>query len=430
MFIDPLVRDYGEHGELVGLCDSSQVRMNYHQRRLMEEYGHHEVPTFLASDFENMIEQTRPDVVIVCTMDSTHHDYIVHALRLGCDVVTEKPMTTDETKCAAIFEAIEETGKCVRVAFNYRWTPGTTKVKELLAKNTIGSIQAVNLEYQLNTSHGADYFRRWHADKSCSGGLLVHKSTHHFDLVNWWIDAIPSEVFAWGGLNFYGRANALARGDENLTHYKRYSGEEANADPFALSIEEGAAKELYRNAEAESGYIRDANVFREGISIEDTMAVLVKYRTGVLLNYSLVAYSPLEGYRVTFTGDRGRIEYSESHASHIIVGQSDKELAEEQAEGDGHQMHLKVFPHFQSGYEVEIEAVEGGHGGGDPLLQAQIFSPNAPEEIWHRNAGHEQGAASILVGAAANRSITCGQPVQISDLFALRPEAKHLSELI
>jgi len=430
MFIDPLVRDFHADGELVGLCDVSLVRAAYHQRRLQQEYGYREVPIFSAADFDGMIAETQPDVVIVCTMDSTHHEYIVRALELGCDVVTEKPMTTDEEKCRAIFEAVERTGKTVRVAFNYRWGPGPTAARRAIAQGVIGNIKAVNLEYQLNTDHGADYFRRWHSDKSSSGGLLVHKSTHHFDLVNWWIDAIPDEVFAWGGLMFYGKENACARGEEKLTSYERYTGSQTEGDPFAFHLEDDTLKEIYLNAEAESGYIRDRNVFRAGISIEDTMSVLVKYRTGALLNYSLVAYSPLEGFRVTFSGDKGRIEYSESHAPHIITGQSDTELAAQQAQGDGHQSHLRVIPHFQAGYDVPIEMAEGGHGGGDPLLQEQIFSAHPPAENDGRNAGHEQGAASMLIGAAANRSMLCGQPVRINDLLPVRPQAQHLSELV
>ena len=430
MFIDPLVREHSEHGELVALCDASRVRATYHQQRMMSDYGYHEVPIYRAEDFALMVQETKPDVVIVCTMDATHHEYIIAAMELGCDVVTEKPMTTDEAKCRAIFEAVQRTGRNVRVAFNYRWTPGTTKVREMIAQGVIGNIQAVNLEYQLNTHHGADYFRRWHADKCCSGGLLVHKSTHHFDLVNWWIDAIPEEVFAWGGLKFYGKQNALARGDDALTRHERYTGVSTDDDPFAFPIDEGILKDLYLDAEAETGYIRDRNVFREGINIEDTMAVLVKYRTGVLLNYSLVAFSPLEGFRVTFSGDKGRMEYTEMHNSHIITGQSDTELAEEQAQGDGHRMQLWVYPHFKAGYEVPIESAEGGHGGGDPMLQTQIFDANPPKETLGRNAGHEQGAASILIGISANHSMATGKPVCLNDLCEVRPGAKKLSELI
>ena len=47
-----------------------------------------------------------------------------------------------------------------------------------------------------------------------------------------------------------------------------------------------------------------------------------------------------------------------------------------------------------------------------------------------RSAGHEQGAASLLIGAAANQSIASGQPVDLDDLLHLKPAALRLSELM
>ena len=92
------------------------------------------------------------------------------------------------------FETIEETGKSLRVTFNYRYAPHNSKVRELIMNDTIGKVNHVHFEWFLNTSHGADYFRRWHRDKRNSGGLLVHKSTHHFDLVNFWLGTKPKQV--------------------------------------------------------------------------------------------------------------------------------------------------------------------------------------------------------------------------------------------
>src|SRR5690606_23543453 len=123
--------------------------------------------------------------------------------------ITEKPMTIDAEKARLILQTVERTGRRVRVAFNYRWSPHRTKVKELLESGAIGRVRSVNVEYLLNTNHGADYYRRWHAHMAESGGLLIHKSTHHFDLVNWWLDAVPQQVFAFGQLDFYGQANAI-----------------------------------------------------------------------------------------------------------------------------------------------------------------------------------------------------------------------------
>jgi predicted dehydrogenase len=316
----------------------------------------------------------------------------------------------------------------VRTTFNMRWTPGASKVRELIAQGTIGRIRHVDFEYQLNTSHGADYFRRWHSTKEYSGGLLVHKSTHHFDLINWWIDAIPKTVFAMGDLVFYGMKNALERGDDKLTRYARYTGvPESVGDPFRLALDDGKdrfARELYLNAEEETGYIRDQNVFREGIDIEDSMSLLIRYRTGEMATYSLNAYCPNEGFRVLFSGDRGRIEYLEKFDSHILG-----ENGETKSNSEGHSRSLQIQKLFSEPYEVQIAKVEGGHGGGDTLLREQIFSAAPPRDLLGRSAGHEQGAASMLVGAAGNLSISTGQPIKIDDLLELNSSATRLHEL-
>ena len=226
---------YADYAELVGLCDLSQVRMDYYNRQLAER-GFEPAPTYAAADFDRMIRETQPDVVIVTTMDSTHHEYIVRAMEAGCDVICEKPMTIDAEKARLILGAIERTGRELRVTFNYRYAALSTKVRELLMQGLIGRVFHVNFQWLLDTYHGADYFRRWHRERDKSGGLLVHKATHHFDLVNWWIDSRPKTVFALGDLNFYGAENAAERGESYA--YSRYTGvPEAGDDPFALTLD-------------------------------------------------------------------------------------------------------------------------------------------------------------------------------------------------
>lgn len=182
--------------------------MNYANKLLTDKYNYNAVKTYKSEEFDNMIEAEKPDAVIVTSVDRTHHTYIIRALELGCDVITEKPMTVDEEKCQEILDAVERTGRSVRVTFNYRYAPHHTKARELIASGVIGDVTSIHFEWLLNTQHGADYFRRWHRDKRNSGGLLVHKSTHHFDLVNFWIGSQPDTVFAMGDLLFYGRENA------------------------------------------------------------------------------------------------------------------------------------------------------------------------------------------------------------------------------
>jgi len=432
-FVEPLVTTYRGHHTLVGLCDTSAVRMTYYNRLLAGELGAQAVPAYAAADFDRMLREQRPDVVFVCSVDATHADYIVRALCAGCDVITEKPMTIDAASCRAIFDAVAVTGRNVRVAFNYRWAPYRSRVKELLAAGTIGRVRSVTLEYLLDTNHGADYFRRWHATAAQSGTLLVHKSTHHFDLVNWWLNAIPAQVFAYGNLAFYGRANAEARGDGRFTCYSRYTGQpDSRDDPFRLDLTASEPfRQLYLAAEAETGYVRDRNVFRDGIDVPDQMSLNVRYRTGELLTYSLTCFSPREGMRVAFNGDRGRLEYHEFTGTHMNRAVRAKDFKNDtvpgaEAEGEW----IRVYPHFQSSYLVPVVAATGPHGGADAALCEAFFSPDAPAvDPLGRLAGHEQGAASILVGIAGVESIRRNQPVDVVDLVSLRPDAKQLSEL-
>ena len=95
------------------------------------------------------------------------------------------------------------TGRRVRVTFNYRYSPPRTQIKDILMSGAIGDVLSVDFHWLLNTHHGADYFRRWHREKKNSGGLMVHKATHHFDLVNWWLGAMPVQVMATGKREFY-----------------------------------------------------------------------------------------------------------------------------------------------------------------------------------------------------------------------------------
>ena len=172
--------------------------MDFWNKFFKEEYKHKPLPTYKADQFDRMIAEIKPDKVIVTSMDRTHHKYICRAMELGCDVITEKPMTMDAEKCQQIIDTQKRTGRHVTVTFNYRYSPRNTKIKEIIKSGLVGDITSVHFEWMLNTSHGADYFRRWHRCKNNSGGLLVHKATHHFDLVNWWIDSQPETVFSMG----------------------------------------------------------------------------------------------------------------------------------------------------------------------------------------------------------------------------------------
>ncbi|MBQ7064275.1 MAG: Gfo/Idh/MocA family oxidoreductase [Firmicutes bacterium] len=413
MYYEAICTTYKDTSELVGFCDLSQTRMDYTNKVIQEQYGYHEVPTYIYTEFDKMIEETKPDVVIVTSIDRTHHQYIIRAMELGCDVITEKPLTVDEKKAQAIVDAQKRTGRNLRVTFNYRYAPTNTKVRELIMNGVIGEVYSVHFEWLLNTQHGADYYRRWHRNKTNSGGLLVHKSTHHFDLVNFWLGTAPETVFAFGKRNFYGKENAERRGVTNF-YYRSTDAPAAEGDPFAITLKDGGRMEgLYYNAEGDSGYLRDRSVFGDDISIEDTMSVLVEYKSGAQMSYSLNTYCPWEGFIVTFTGSKGRIEYKQVERSYINAG------GDRNNEGAVRRADIMVYPLFAEPYKVDVVMGKGGHGGGDNVMLNDIFSDNPPYDPFHRAAGYVEGCNSILTGIAANKSIASGLPVKVDTLVKL-----------
>ncbi len=410
-----LVEKYSDHLEFVGLCDINPGRLAF-----AKEYMGVGCPTF--TSFEQMMDKTKPEIVIVTTVDGTHHEFIIKALERGADAVTEKPMTTNEVKCRAILDAEKRTGRTVHVGFNYRYGSHFTKIQELLTYGRLGKLTSVDFHWYLNTDHGASYFRRWHGIREHGGTLLVHKATHHFDLLNWWINSDPVEVYAYGALEHYGKNNAF-RSEKCRTcpHQDKCK--------FYWDITRNSHyMKLYVANEHHDGYIRDACLWRNEIDIFDKMAVQIKYANEVQVSYSLTTYSPFEGWQIAFNGFDGRmdswdgipwqkgrkqIDQAQLHALEMR-----QDLEEDRSEFN----EIMVSQNFGKTEQIKVPKVYGGHGGGDSKLIDRLFvNPEAPDPLSHA-AGSRDGAMSILIGIAARKSIDTGKPVKIADLTDLVPQ--------
>ena len=379
-----------EHVALVGLSDTNPERLAVVAAAL-DTAG-----PGVTTDLGAMLGAAKPHTLVVCTRDDTHADIIVKALEAGIDVVTEKPMATTAEDCRRILDAEARTGRRVDVAFNYRFAPTSRKIRELVASGRIGEVTSVDFHWYLDTVHGADYFRRWHAYKRHSGSLFVHKATHHFDLLNWWIDSDPVRVFAQGALRKYGAA-----GPYRWTRCKGCP--HAGECEFYLDISKSAwLTALYEAPSEADGYVRDACVYREDIDIYDTMTAAILYANGVQVSYSLNAYMPIEGYQLAFNGTHGRIEVR---------------MYEKQAFGAPHgRDEVLVLGTDRSVERIRVEHGPGGHFGGDPLLHRSLFVPEADDPM-NQRAGARAGALSVLTGVAATKSAETGQPVDILPLL-------------
>lgn len=418
MYAKDLVHQYTDVAKLTGLCDPNPGRLEWAKSELGIE-----IPCF--TDFDKMLDTVPCDSVIVTTIDSVHDEFIIKAMQRGKDVITEKPITINEEKMRRIIAAEKETGRDVKVTFNCRYIPYTVKIKEMLSSGIVGDIHSVEFKWSLDTVHGADYFRRWHRKKENSGGLLVHKSTHHFDMINWWLDMEPQEVSAMGSRHYYKPEQKPGHGERCLTCSITDECE------FYLDINSGQLKEAYSNHERHDNYYRDRCIFSEEIDIEDTMSVLVRYPKGVQLTYALTAATSVEGWQIAFNGSKGRLEAfepgafitKENQTSYHDRSKTDvrRRLDWRMLETTGNHSELesnqiRFYPIFGGVTTVEIPHAEGGHGGGDSRLKNHLFRPGDPDPL-QQSAGVRAGAMSMLIGAAANRSMAEKRFVTIKELL-------------
>ncbi len=401
-YVEPLTKYFSDCVKLMGIYDINQKRAKVSASRAA-----YDVEVF--DDFDKMLETVKPDKVIVTSIDATHSEYIIRALEFGCDVVSEKPITTDQAQMKAIYEAEKKSKNNVNITFNCRFMPFFMRVKELIKSGIIGDIYSAHFEWLLDTDHGADYFRRWHRERKNSGSLLIHKSTHHFDLLNWFLDDEPLKVNAFGTRRFYGPTRK--NHGERCTNCP-YS----NECEFYIDItEDKDLKEIYADCEDVDGYYRDRCVFSEDIDIEDTVSVSIKYGKGAVASYSLTAHSPYEGMRLMLNGSKGRMEIASGYAKGMFAGLSDNSI--------------KVFNRLGEVIDISTDKSEtmlklprfartkgGGHGGSDMLLLDMLFR-QADEDPLDLLADSRAGAMSIGIGVAANISMKENRAVEISEIY-------------
>lgn len=419
MYLGAISGDHAADAELVGLLDRNPGRVQHHLGRLAEAgLDTSGIVTGSGDDLEKVLADQVADRLIVTSPDFTHADYIVRGLDAGVDVVVEKPLTIDPESARRIVGAVERTGKQVVVTHNYRYSPRNSTLKEVVKSGRIGTVLSVTFEWVLDTAHGADYFRRWHRDKENSGGLLIHKASHHFDLVNWWIADVPQRVYARGGVKFYGDRNAAARGLPERPGRGTHDGPHS---PWELDLRtDERLKALYLDNESYDGYHRDQDVFGPGISTEDNLAVVVDYAGGPVLSYALNAHSPWEGYRVAINGTEGRAELEVVERAAVLTDDQgnvivDPSALPENADRQGGQ-RLTVQRHWEVAHEVPIAEGAGGHGGGDRLLLADVFT-GPGEDPLERPSDWKDGLRSVAVGMMGNESLRTGGPVTLDDLM-------------
>jgi predicted dehydrogenase len=423
-WIDEMISKYGGRCELVGVCDPVLQRahdMNTTYGTAAQVFDH----------YGQMLEMAKPDLVIVVSPDHVHATQICQALAAGCEVATEKPLCTTADDARKILEAEQASGKQVTMGFNYRHIPLASRVKQLIIEGAIGRPVSMDLTWYLDYhGHGISYFRRWHRMIKLSGGLLITKGSHHIDLANWWMGDVPQTVFARCEQNFFGPhgknpyQGVRCRECQHADKCRFFSPVNvAEPDLDQLSAELGYRVKKVRD------YPRDYCPFGDEVDAYDTMALLVQYRNGGVLNYTLNAAAPFEGWNVAINGTEGRLEAAIPDSKPARGWQKQFKIVKKGLKvinpADFYvsewpeNYSIFVMPFNGQAYEVEVPNIADGHGGGDQTLFRMVFTGDRPRhDPLSAFATVRDGALSVAVGDAANRSARSGAAIRIDELLA------------
>ncbi|HEY0434118.1 MAG TPA: Gfo/Idh/MocA family oxidoreductase [Chitinophagaceae bacterium] len=123
------------------------------------------------------------DYVTVCSPNYLHDAHIRFGLRIGADVICEKPLVLNPWNIDGLLEIEKETGKKISTILQLRLHPAIIALRERIHKDTSGRKFDIDLRYI--TSRGHWYHISWKGDPQKSGGIATNIGIHFFDMLIW-----------------------------------------------------------------------------------------------------------------------------------------------------------------------------------------------------------------------------------------------------
>lgn len=205
---------------IVALCDIQKDRLDQTMEVCKADspvLSGVEGPTGYA-DYHDLLKRDDLDVILIATPNYVHREVVVAALKSGRHVLTEKPMGITVEECNDMIGTAKGSGKILQVGLQLRYAPFYQKVHSLLREGIIGKPKFVWFNEfrgdwaKQSADPEVDDKINWRFYQKLSGGTLLEKSCHYFDLFRWMIGTEPLRVCAMGGVNFY------TNGRETLDH--------------------------------------------------------------------------------------------------------------------------------------------------------------------------------------------------------------------
>jgi glucose-fructose oxidoreductase len=235
MHMGDLLRLVQEHpqAEIVGIADEDPLRMESTAKNLGIP------PERIFTDFRRCIEETEPDIVVLCPMTGRHGDYVERVAPYNVSVLVEKPMAASLVDADRMIAAMAATGKTLAINWPLAWYPPHVTTRRLITENLIGEVREVHY-YDGNRGplrHIADKIEisadeaarqkseSWWYQKAAGGGSLLDYLGYGVTLGTWFLDGrapleVTTTVDSSPGLEVDEHSITVARYEFGLSKYE------------------------------------------------------------------------------------------------------------------------------------------------------------------------------------------------------------------
>lgn len=341
------------------------------------------------------------DIAIISTMDAEHYAPAMKAISLGYHLLLEKPVAPTPQQCADIAVAAKEKGVEVLVCHVLRYTPFYNRVKEIVMKGMIGDIVSViGVEAVGNEHQSHSYVRgNWHSEAETTPMLLA-KSCHDLDIIQWLVDKPCLRVSSFGSLTHFIPANAPEGAPlrcidggcpvEATCPYnckKLYYDDKDNAW-FRKAATRGISKEYLPTDEEVMTALKTTDfglcVYHANNDVVDHQVVNMEFEGGVTASFTMNAFNK-GGRYIRLFGTKGELYANMSDTEITVYTFEDKKT------------------HTYSVNKTE-ESILGGHGGGDQGIVAELHDYLSGEYTGYCAANIQVSVQNHMIGFAAEKA--------------------------
>lgn len=406
-YVDCLYNNH-PNTKFVACCDSRTDKLELVHNR----YGLTESQCFV-SDKEFFAQGKIADFLIIASMDQAHYAQAVTALKLGYDLVLEKPIASTQEQCEEIAKLAMELGRQVYVCHVLRYAPIYAKIKEIIASGEVGEVRSISQTEHVGWWHQAHSFVRGNWRKAeDTNPMIVAKCCHDLDLFVWLTGKDCKKITSFGSLSYFKKENAPEGSadycfecplkDEccynSMKFYKKYP---SFAFASGQYLGDGEDKDAIEKtfSTRENPYARC--VFKCDNDVVDNQIVNMEFEDGVTAQLTMTAFCEggIRTIRVFCT--KGYIEASmlDNVIKYDIFGKD------------------KIFDGETIKIKVEVGESFGGHGGGDERMVADIVQALSGNADSLGLTSVDKSVMSHMMGFSAEKSrLNGGQVVEIQSL--------------